>query len=60
MAHADEVKARELQSWTSVVSGWRKHDRRLTEAFGVVSRALLDLAGVKEGDAVLDDLFFAN
>jgi ubiquinone/menaquinone biosynthesis C-methylase UbiE len=54
MAHADEVKARELQSWTSVAPGWRTHDRRLTEAFGAVSRALLDLAGVKEGDAVLD------
>jgi cyclopropane fatty-acyl-phospholipid synthase-like methyltransferase len=54
MASADEVKSRELQSWTSVAPGWRRHDRRLTEAFGAVSRALLDRAGVKEGDAVLD------
>jgi ubiquinone/menaquinone biosynthesis C-methylase UbiE len=54
MASADEVKSRELQSWTSVAPGWRKHDKRLTEAFGAVSRELLDKAGVKEGDAVLD------
>jgi len=54
MASADEVKSRELQSWTSVAPGWRKHDKRLTEAFGVVSQALLEKAGVKEGDAVLD------
>ena len=54
MASGDEVKSRELQSWTSVAPGWRRHDRRLTEAFGAVSRALLDRAGVKEGDAVLD------
>jgi ubiquinone/menaquinone biosynthesis C-methylase UbiE len=54
MASADEVKSRELQSWTSVAPGWRKHDKRLTEAFGAVSQALLDKAGVKEGDAVLD------
>jgi len=54
MASAEEVKARELQSWASVAPGWRKHDSRVTEAFGGVSRALLDKAGVKEGDAVLD------
>jgi ubiquinone/menaquinone biosynthesis C-methylase UbiE len=54
MASADEVKSRELQSWTSVAPGWRTHDRRLTEAFGAVSQALLDKAGIKEGDAVLD------
>jgi ubiquinone/menaquinone biosynthesis C-methylase UbiE len=54
MASVEEVKSRELQSWTSVAPGWRKHDQRLTEAFGGVSRVLLDTAGVKEGDAVLD------
>src|SRR5262245_7668 len=54
MAGAEDVKSRELQSWTSVAPGWRKHDKRLTEAFGAVSQALLDKAGVKEGDAILD------
>lgn len=54
MANAEEVKSRELQSWTSVAPGWRRHDKRLTEAFGSVSLALLDKAGVKEGNAVLD------
>lgn len=54
MANAEEVKSRELQSWASVAQGWRRHDKRLTEAFGTVSLALLDKAGVKEGDVVLD------
>jgi SAM-dependent methyltransferase len=54
MASSEEVKTRELESWALVSPGWRKHDRRVTEAFGKVSLALLDKAGVKEGDAVLD------
>ncbi|MGH7268355.1 MAG: class I SAM-dependent methyltransferase [Candidatus Rokuibacteriota bacterium] len=54
MAHAEDVKAKELQAWSSVVPGWRKHDKRLTEAFGGVSLALLDRAGVEAGHAVLD------
>lgn len=51
---AADMKAREVQSWTSVVPGWRKHDRRLAQAFGVVSTALLDKAGVAAGHQVLD------
>jgi ubiquinone/menaquinone biosynthesis C-methylase UbiE len=54
MASAEDVKSREQRTWASVVPGWRKHDRRLTEAFGRVSLALLDRAGVVEGAAVLD------
>jgi enediyne biosynthesis protein CalE5 len=54
MASAEEMKGREHQSWSAVVPGWRKNDKRLTEAFSRVSLALLDKAGVKEGDAVLD------
>jgi ubiquinone/menaquinone biosynthesis C-methylase UbiE len=54
MASKDEMKARELQSWTTVAPGWRRHDKRLTEAFHVVSLALLDKAGVKSGTRVLD------
>ena len=34
--------------------GWRKHDKRLTDAFHGVSTALLDKAGVKAGHHVLD------
>jgi ubiquinone/menaquinone biosynthesis C-methylase UbiE len=37
-----------------VVPGWRKHDARLTQSFGVVSTALLDKADVTPGDNVLD------
>lgn len=54
MTSVHEMKAKEHQSWSSVSPGWRKHDRRLTEAFRVVSLALLDKAGVREGSRVLD------
>lgn len=51
---AQDMKAREHQSWSSVTPGWRKHDHRLTEAFGAVSAALLDKAGIRRGAKVLD------
>ncbi|HEX4985095.1 MAG TPA: class I SAM-dependent methyltransferase [Burkholderiales bacterium] len=51
---AADMKAREVQSWSSVVPGWRRHDQRLSRAFGAVSTALLDKAGVKTGQHVLD------
>ena len=51
---AADMKAREFQSWSSVVPGWRKHDKRLSEAFRNVSIALLDKAGVTQGHHVLD------
>ncbi len=51
---ASEMKAREFQSWSSVAPGWRKHDKRLTDAFHSVSMALLDKAGIGPGDHVLD------
>lgn len=54
MASMDEMTSRELQSWTSVAPGWRKHGGRLREASGPVSQALLDRAGIKPGDTVLD------
>src|SRR5262245_57161799 len=52
--NASDMKAKEFQSWSSVVPGWRKHDARLSKAFNVVSIALLDKAGVKPGHHVLD------
>jgi ubiquinone/menaquinone biosynthesis C-methylase UbiE len=56
MTTAAETKAKEeqQQSWSSVVPGWRKHDRRLTEAFRGASETLLDRAGVSAGQHVLD------
>lgn len=53
MSTAD-MKAREFQSWSSVAPGWRRHDKRLTDAFHGVSIALLDKAAIKPGDHVLD------
>ncbi len=54
MTSADEAKAKEFSSWQSVAPGWRKHDRLLKDAFGAVSDALLDRAGVGKGQRVLD------
>lgn len=54
MTNPAESKAREFNSWQSVVPGWRKHDQLLKDAFGSVSEALLDRAGVSEGQQVLD------
>ena len=52
--NSDDMKAKELQTWSSVVPGWRKHDTRSSEALRSVSAALLDKAGVKTGHHVLD------
>ena len=52
--NAVEMKERERASWTAVAPGWRKHDARLTGAFGPVSERLLDLVGVSAGKRVLD------
>ena len=54
MTSAEETKAREFSSWQSVAPGWRKHDGLLRDAFGAVSDALLDRAGISEGQTVLD------
>jgi ubiquinone/menaquinone biosynthesis C-methylase UbiE len=54
MMSAADMKSKEFQSWSSVAPGWRKHDERLTGAFDGVSTALLDKAGIKPGDHVLD------
>lgn len=54
MTDPAETKSKEFDSWRSVVPGWRKHDQLLKDAFGSVSEALLDRAGVSEGQQVLD------
>jgi len=54
MASGVDAKSRELQSWTAVAPGWRKHDARVTQMLDHVSVRLLERAEVKEGSAVLD------
>lgn len=49
-----EMKARELNAWTAVAPGWRKHDARLVQAFTPVSTRMLDLAHIRAGQRVLD------
>ena len=48
------LKDRELTNWTSVAPGWHKHDERLRACFASVSQRMLDAAGVRVGDRVLD------
>lgn len=48
------LKERELSTWTSVAPGWHKHDERLRACFGSVSQRMLDAAGVRAGNRVLD------
>jgi ubiquinone/menaquinone biosynthesis C-methylase UbiE len=47
-------KDAQLQSWTAVAPGWRKHDQRLVESSAPATERLLDRAGVKAGMRVLD------
>ena len=54
MAQAQDMKAKEHHTWSSVTPGWRKHDGRLTQSFEIVSTTLLDKAGVRPGSQVLD------
>jgi ubiquinone/menaquinone biosynthesis C-methylase UbiE len=54
MESAAQTKAMEFESWRSVAPGWRKHDRRLSVAFGAVSERLLERAEIQEGHHVLD------
>ena len=49
-----DFNAKEFNSWTAVVPGWKKHDESLrNNAQGVTAR-MLDLAQIKVGDTVLD------
>jgi SAM-dependent methyltransferase len=50
-AHAKELQ---LQSWTGVAAGWKKHDTSFTKSAAGVSDKMLDAARVGPGMRVLD------
>jgi len=54
MDTTDEMKAREFKTWTSVASGWRKHDASLRENTANMTSRMLDLAQLQPGHKVLD------
>jgi enediyne biosynthesis protein CalE5 len=51
---AQDVIDREQRTWRSVSEGWRKNDAQLRENAGAVTTRMLALAGISNGDSVLD------
>lgn len=50
----DDAKQREFDSWSSVASGWRKHDESLRRNTAEVTARMLDLAHLGTGHKLLD------
>jgi enediyne biosynthesis protein CalE5 len=51
---AGEFRNTQRDQWNTAASGWRKHSEMIDRAAGGVSERLVELAGVKAGDRVLD------
>jgi SAM-dependent methyltransferase len=49
-----EFRNTQRDQWDTAASGWRKHSEMIDRAAGAVSERLVELAGVKSGDRVLD------
>jgi SAM-dependent methyltransferase len=49
-----EFRDGQRQQWDHAATGWRKWSDLIDEATGKISTRLVELAGVKEGDRVLD------
>lgn len=50
----EAAKAKELENWTRVAPGWRKHDERFMVNTAPATARLLGRAGVRAGQRVLD------
>ncbi len=48
------VKQQQRQDWARAAEGWRKHDARLRETSAPVTKRLLELTGIAQGQRVLD------
>ncbi len=48
------VKQQQRQDWAHAAEGWRKHDARLRETSAPVTKRLLELTGIAQGQRVLD------
>ncbi|MGH9200836.1 MAG: methyltransferase domain-containing protein, partial [Vicinamibacterales bacterium] len=51
---ASEIKARHRKDWDRAAPRWRSFDERLRRAGEPLTRRLLELAGIKRGQRVLD------
>jgi enediyne biosynthesis protein CalE5 len=51
---ASEFRETQRNQWNSAASGWRKWNEMIDRAAGGVSERLVEMAGVKPGDRVLD------
>lgn len=53
-AQVPSPKEMQLESWTGVAPGWKKHDANFTKSRAAASEKMLDAAGVALGMRVLD------
>src|SRR5436309_3293044 len=51
---AGEFRAGQRRDWETASKGWREWNKLIDDATGAVSRRLVELAGIKQGDRVLD------
>jgi SAM-dependent methyltransferase len=51
---AGEFRSRQRQDWNTASQGWRQWNELIDASTGTVSKRLVELAGIKAGDRVLD------
>jgi SAM-dependent methyltransferase len=51
---AREFRDEQRDQWNGVAAGWQKWSKEIDEATGGVSQRLVEMAGIKAGDRVLD------
>jgi SAM-dependent methyltransferase len=51
---AEEFRAKQRDSWNGAAAGWNEWSQFMDEHAGTVSERLVEMAGIKEGDRVLD------
>jgi SAM-dependent methyltransferase len=52
--HATEFRGKQREQWNTAATGWQKWSEYIDSTARPVSRRLVELAGIKEGDRVLD------
>jgi enediyne biosynthesis protein CalE5 len=51
---ADEFRSGQRRDWDTASSGWRKWNKLIDESTQSISRRMVEMAGIEEGDRVLD------
>src|SRR5690242_11065127 len=51
---ADEFRAKQRNDWEVASKGWGEWNEKIDESTATISRRLVELAGIKAGDRVLD------